>query len=387
MKPILKSRERVLRALNHQEVDRIPIDLGGTHNSSMCTIAYENFKKFLGVEVPTEILNLALENARMDEAVLSRLPSDVRLVAAKPPKDTKMHWLDPQTFVDDWGITYHQPDGWPQFDMVAHPLAQATIAELDHYDWPKVEDEARFAGLRDSAKDLHEHTDYAVCGATMDSTIFDKAWALRGMQQFLTDLLADPGFALALLEKVTQLQCKRYECFLKQVGKYIDVIVIGDDMGVQKGPLIRPQLYRQMIKPFHKRLINVIRQNTDAKIHNHACGSIVELVEDYIELGIDVLNPMQVSATNMSPQNLKQRFSGRMAFWGGIDTQALLPHGQPEEIRQSVRETIQAMDGLGGGYVLGAVHNVQDDVPPENVWAMLDEAAKFSSVAQAVGEN
>ncbi len=376
----LKPRERVLRALNHQEVDRVPVDLGGTHNSSMCLVAYDNFKKFLNIETPTEVLNLALEVARMEEGVLQRLPADVRLVAAKPPKHTKMRWLDQHTFVDDWGITYHQPEGWRQYDMVAHPLANATIADLDRYDWPHVEDEARFAGLRELAHDLHEHTDYAVCGATMDSTIFDKAWALRGMQQFLTDLLADPAFALALLEHVAQLQCKRYECFLQQVGKYIDVIVIGDDMGVQNSCLIRPQLYRKMIKPFHKRLIETIRQNTDAKIHNHSCGSIVDVVEDYIELGIDALNPMQVSAANMSPQNLHQRFGGRIAFWGGIDTQHLLPHGQPTEIRQSVRETIQAMDGLGGGYILGAVHNVQDDVPPENVWAMLDEAVKFTRV-------
>jgi uroporphyrinogen decarboxylase len=140
--------------------------------------------------------------------------------------------------------------------------------------------------------------------------------------------------------------------------------------------LLRPQLYRKMIKPFHARYVQVIRQYTDAKILNHVCGSIGELVEDYIDIGYDALNPMQVSAVGMAPQTLKASFGGRMAFWGGIDTQHVLPQGSPDDVRQAVRSTLDAM-GLDGGYVLGAVHNVQDDVPAANVWAMLDEAATY----------
>jgi uroporphyrinogen decarboxylase len=260
--------------------------------------------------------------------------------------------------------------------MVAHPLAEATIEDLDRYDWPDVEDEGRYAGLHDEARHLHEDTDYAVCASTMDTTIFDRAWMLRGMQQFLVDMLLDQEFALALMEKVAEIQIKRHEIFLSHVGPYIDAIMISDDMGIQKGPLIQPDLYRKMIKPFHERYIRHIKERTNARVIMHACGSIVDLVEDYIELGVDALNPMQVSAVGMSPSSLKQRFGGRMAFWGGIDTQWLLPKGQPQDVRQAVQETLQVM-GLDGGYVLGAVHNVQDDVPPENVWAMLDEAARF----------
>ena len=374
----LKPRERVLRALDHQEVDRVPIDLGGTQNSTMCVRAYENFARYLGREAPTLLLSLALETVEMDEQVLRLLPVDTRLVAAKSPKHTKMRWVDQKTFVDDWGITLHQPENWPQFDMIKHPLANARVADLEAYDWPDVEDEARYAGLQDRAKELHENTDYAICGATSDSTIFDKAWALRGMEQFLVDLLVDPEFALALLDQVTNLQCKRFECFLAAVGKYVDVIVIADDMGIQSGLIMRPQLYRKMIRPFHKRLVQTIRNCTDAKILNHACGSIIDLLEDYIELGIDALNPMQVNAANMSPQNLSRLSAGRIAFWGGIDTQSLLPKGQAAEVRSAVRDTIRAMDAFNGGYVLGAVHNVQDDVTPENVWAMLDEAQSYT---------
>lgn len=386
MKPSMTSRERVLAALKHQEVDRIPIDLGGTHNSTMCTGAYENFKAFLGVNAPTEEVSKAFEIVKMDEAVLTRLPVDTRAIFAKPPSRSRTRWLDSRTFVDDWGITYHQPENWPQFDMVAHPLAEATIEDLERYDWPDVEDEGRYAGLREQARDLHENSDYAVCATTMDTSIFDRAWWLRGLEQFLVDLLLDPDFALALMEKIMQIQSRRQQCFLEQVGPYIDVITIGDDMGVQNGPLIKPELYRKMVKPFHTRYVQFIKERTDAKVVVHACGSIADLVEDYIEIGVDALNPMQVSAVGMSPQSLSDRFRGRMTFWGGIDSQELLPTARPEHVRQAVRDIIRIM-GLNGGYVLGAVHNVQDDVPPENVWSMLDEAAVLTSGALQAGKH
>jgi len=239
----MKSRERVLRALNHQEVDRVPIDLGGTQNSTMCAGAYDNFKRFLGVDVPTRELSRVFETVIMDEAVLSRLPVDTRSVFARPPAVSATRWLDNRTFVDEWGITFRRAaDGVPYFDPVGHPLAEATLADLDRYRGPDVEDPSRYAGLADLARDLHENTDYAVCASTADTTIFDKAWMLRGMAQFLSDLLLDPDFALALLDKVADVQCRRHAAFLAEVGPHIDVIVISDDMGTQRGPIIRPRL-------------------------------------------------------------------------------------------------------------------------------------------------
>ncbi len=366
-------RQRVLAALNHQEVDRPPIDLGGTHNSTMCTRAYENFKRFLGVEAPTVELNKSFEIVKMDEVVLRRLPVDTRSVFINPPARSRLRWLDARTYVDEWGVTFRQPNDWPQFDMVAHPLAQATLADLETYPWPDIEDAGRYAGLRERARQLHAETDFAICASAMDTTIFDKGWVLRGMEQYLSDLLLDPTFALALMEKVAQLQFRRHELFLEQVGPYIDVIMISDDMGTQAGPLIRPALYRQMVKPYHRRYVDLIHAHSDAKIVMHACGSVADLVEDYIEVGIDALHPMQVAAVGMAPATLKSRFGGRMAFWGGIDTQWLMPKGSPDDVRQAVREMRRIM-GRDGGYVLAAVHNIQDDVPPANVWAMLEEA-------------
>lgn len=375
----MTSRERVMAVLSHREVDRIPIDIGGTHNSTMCRVAYENLKVLLGVSTSTAELSKAFEIIRMDEAVLRLLPVDTRPVFIRPPAKSGLRWLDKRTFVGEWGVTYRQPENWLQYDMIAHPLAEATIGDLEDYPWPDVEDEARYAGLRDEACNLHENTDYAVCASTVDTVIFDRCWSLRGMERFLIDLYLDPEFNTALMERVAQIQFRRHELFLEQVGPYIDAIMIADDMGTQSGSLLRPDLYRKMVKPFHKRYVELIKDHTDAKVVMHCCGSIVDLIEDYIEISVDALNPMQVSAANMTPSVLRERFGGRMVFWGGIDTQELLPKGSPEDVRRAVRETLDVM-GLDGGYILSAVHNIQDDVPPENVYAMLNEAASYRRI-------
>lgn len=375
MQTTLTPRERVRRALTHREVDRPPIDLGGTQNSTMCSGAYENFTRYLGIESPVRLLSRVFDTVHMDEDVLRRLPVDTRGIYARPPATGGARLIDDSTLVDEWGVTYRRPPGSRQYDPVAHPLADATIADLDRYPWPGVEDPSRYAGLADLAADLRANTDYALCGSTNDTVIFDKAWQLRGMQRFLEDLLANPDFALALLERVADVQCRRQEAFLREVGPYVDVVLFADDMGTQRGPLLRPALYRRMVKPFHRRCVEAIRRHTDAAILVHACGSIADLVEDYIEIGVAALNPMQVAARGMEPETLVARFRGRMAWWGGVDTQRLLPRGTPEEVAAGVRHMMQVM-GCDGGYVLGAVHNIQDDVPPENVLALLAEAAR-----------
>ena len=371
----LTPRERVRRALAHREVDRPPIDLGGTQNSTMCAGAYAAFTRHLGIATPVRLLSRVFNTVQMDEAVLARLPVDTRGIYARPPATGGARVLDEWTLVDEWGVTYRRPPGGAQYDPIMHPLAEATIGDLDRYGWPDVEDPSRYAGLADLAADLRTNTDYALCGSTNDTVIFDKAWQLRGMQRFLEDLLADPDFALALLERVADVQCRRQEAFLRAVGPYVDVVLFADDMGTQRGPLLRPALYRRMVKPFHRRCVEAIRRHTDAAILVHACGSIADLVEDYIEIGVAALNPMQVAAAGMAPETLRARFRGRMAFWGGIDTQWLLPHGTPDEVAAGVRRMREVM-GCDGGYVLGAVHNIQDDVPPENVLALLETAAE-----------
>ena len=211
----MKPRERVLRALNHQEVDRVPIDLGGTQNSTMCAGAYENFKRFLGVTSPPRELSRVFETVNHGRGGAAPAAGGYpRRSSRGRPRSSAARWLDDRSFVDEWGITFRRSaEGVPYYDPVGHPLAEATLADLDRYVGPDVEDPSRYAGLGEIARDLHENSDYAVCASTADTTIFDKAWMLRGMAQFLADLLLDPPFALALLEKVADIQCRRQAAF------------------------------------------------------------------------------------------------------------------------------------------------------------------------------
>ena len=371
----MKKRERILAALNHQETDRVPIDIGGSHFSTICAGAYENLKRHLGEpDAPEKILSLAFETVVIDESVLRHLPVDTRSVFANPPKNWKATWLDDNTFVDEWGITYHKPPNWMQYDMIAHPLAEATIDDIERHNWPDPLDEGRYIGIKEKAKELKENTDYAVIATTVDSGFFERAWYICGWERFFTGILAEQDFVVALLEKVCSIQMQRWDSFLKEAGQYADVIAVGDDLAIHTSPVISPDLYRKIAKPIQKKFFRFLKERTDAKILYHTCGNISPLIDDLIEIGVDALNPVQVSAVDMDSKLLNERFGGKICFWGGIDTQQVLPFGSPDDVRSEVRRRIS---DLSPGYVLGAVHNIQDDVPPENICAMLDEAASY----------
>ena len=197
---------------------------------------------------------------------------------------------------------------------------------------------------------------------------------LRGMEKWLTDLAGDPEFALALMRQVTDLQREAACRLLEEAGETIDVLVMGDDLGGQKAPLISPRMYRRMVKPFHAELIAAIKSRTQAQIFYHTDGNVYSLLNDLIEVGVDLLNPVQVSSGDMGDTaRLKREFGSRLSFCGAIDTQAVLPNGTPDDVRREVRRRIKDL-GPGGGYILAAVHCIQPDVPPENVCAMFEEA-------------
>ncbi|MFO8007324.1 MAG: uroporphyrinogen decarboxylase family protein [Candidatus Brocadiia bacterium] len=215
---------------------------------------------------------------------------------------------------------------------------------------------------------LLEESDYALVGDPATS-LFERAWYLRGFIDFMTDLLTDEAFAAALPDKILEIRMAELGDFLEEVGDCIHVIMLGDDLGQQGGPLIAPPLYRRLVKPRHRELVQFVRQRTDACIFYHSCGSVTEFLPDLTEMGVDVINPVQVSARDMDPTRLKSRYGDRLCFWGGVDTQHVLPYGTPEEVQHEAERRIGQL-GAGGGYVLNAVHNIQPDVPPENVVAM-----------------
>jgi uroporphyrinogen decarboxylase len=200
---------------------------------------------------------------------------------------------------------------------------------------------------------------------------------MRGLQQWFIDMIENPTFCEALLDRTLEFWMDYFRCFMAEVGDVVDVVMIGDDIGGQSGPLFSPEFYRKIVKPRQKRLVQHIKSLTSAKIWYHTCGSVMQLIPDLIDNGIDILNPVQISAANMAPKELKEKYGNKLVFWGGgIDTQHVLPFAAPAEIREHVRLNLEIFK-RGGGYVFNSVHNIQAGVPPENIVAMFDAAYEY----------
>jgi uroporphyrinogen decarboxylase len=208
---------------------------------------------------------------------------------------------------------------------------------------------------------------------------FERAHAMQGMDVFLLNMARYPEFAQALLHKITEVCKSLMGPFLEELGGNVDIIKIGDDLGTQDGLLISPEMYREILKPFHADFLQFIKERTKAKVLFHSDGDVFALIDDFIEIGVDILNPIQTSAGKMSDlEGLKKHYGKNMVFCGGIDTQRILPYGTPEQVRQEVRRVMHIL-GPGGGYMMASVHTVMNDVPPENVLAMVDAAVEFGN--------
>lgn len=372
MATTMTSRQRVLAALNHEEPDRVPIFFGSSGVTTMNTAAYDRMKAHLGIKSETRAFWRALQYAILDEEVMVRFHSDARSLIPGPPPSTLARDLAPDRFIDAWGITWQFQPGNHYFDIALPPLRDATIEDIARYAWPDTAHPSRFAGLREKARQIQD-AGYAVV-ALSGITPFEFSYMLRGMDNWFLDLGGDPEFVHALMGKLTFLMRSAVEKLLEEAGDYIDVVVTGDDLGSQSAPLISTAMYRELIKPYHVELFQAIKQRTKAKIFYHSDGNIFPLLNDLIDAGIDLLNPVHVAAKDMGDTaRLKREFGDRLCFNGAIDTQTVLPHGTPEEVRAEVRRRIKDL-APGGGYILSAVHCLQPDVPPENICAMFDEA-------------
>lgn len=376
----LTSRERVNRALNHQVPDRVPIDLGG-NQTGIHKNAYLALIRHLGIRDELRIMDAVQQLAKPCEELLQRLRVDTRYVSAGAPASWKggivktqrdgRNWDD---LTDEFGIRWSMPeDAQYYMDITLHPLAKAVIADLKDYPWPKGDDPSRFAGLRERALELKRSTPYAVVSG-ISGVVYEICWYLRGLEQWFCDLMGNTEFCEAMLDQTLKFWMDWFRIFLDEVGDVVDVIMIGDDLAGQNGPLFNPAIYRRIVKPRHKRLVQYIRSRTQAKIWYHTCGSCTAFIPEIIDNGADILNPVQVSARDMDPADLKRRFGGQIAFWGGgVDAQHVLPRGTPQEVSENVRRNLRAFMP-GGGYVFNNVHNIQGEVPPENILAMYDTA-------------
>lgn len=369
---MLTSRDRVLCALNHEEPDRVPIFFGASGATTMLAPAYDRLKAYLGFNRETKVFWQALQYALLDEEMMARFGADGRPLIAGPAPSTVARELSADALIDSWGITWQRSPGDPYYEIIQQPLQTANVDDIARYPWPDLAHPSRFEGLKAKAKAIRD-AGYAVV-ALSGVSVFEYCYMLRGMEKWLTDLAGDPEFALALMRQVTDLQREAACRLLEEAGETIDVLVMGDDLGGQKAPLISPRMYRRMVKPFHAELIAAIKSRTQAQIFYHTDGNVYSLLNDLIEVGVDLLNPVQVSSGDMGDTaRLKREFGSRLSFCGAIDTQAVLPNGTPDDVRREVRRRIKDL-GPGGGYILAAVHCIQPDVPPENVCAMFEEA-------------
>ncbi len=384
------SYERVKTALDHREPDRVPFDLGGTVLTGMNKLAYRNLRKYLGLpEVDMQTYDTKQQLARIDQDILDRLMVDVRCVdpgQANTPLATAVRREgEYDCYEDQWGITWRMPvEGGIYFDMWKHPLADAeSVADLEKYPWPDPAAPERFATMKQRAdRFVHEEKKAYVLGRHA-AGLFEVSLWLRGFENFLVDMAANPGFAHALLDIITDLKMRYWEKALETVGENVLIVSEADDIATQRGPIMSMAMYREFIAPRHRRLFEHIRSSAKSHVYIffHSCGAVKDLIPQLIDEGIDILNPVQVSAEGMDTSELKRLYGRDITFWGGgVDTQHVLPYGTPRQVRDEVRRRIDDL-APGGGFVFNPVHNVQGDVPPENYMAMWETLRDYGVYA------
>jgi uroporphyrinogen decarboxylase len=380
----MNSRERALAALHHEEPDRIPFDIGGTVCSSIHKTAYIALRKYLGLtERKVELLHQAGQVARLDEDILELLRVDTLFLDREKPasrgtvelRDEGEYWA----YDDSWSVGWHMPkqDGL-YYDMYAHPFDTDDVeARLKGYTWPDASSPEVYAGMKERAIELRKQDKLVLLGGFSAGPVERLTW-LRGFSRGYMDLALDTNIAEFFLDKITELKATYWENALSQFGEYIDVAVEGDDFAGQDNMLISPKTYRELIKPRHGRIFEVIKQTAPhVKIHFHSCGAIRPVIPDLIEIGVDALNPVQISAAGMDPFGLKSEFGKDITFWGGgVDTQNVFEVGTPDDVREDVRRNIEAF-APGGGFIFTTVHNTQPNVPPENFMAMWETLQEY----------
>ncbi|MHC4643665.1 MAG: uroporphyrinogen decarboxylase family protein [Planctomycetota bacterium] len=398
----MTSRERVLAALNHSEPDRVPIDFSGHRSSGIAAVAYPKLREFLGLPPrPIRVYDVIQQLAIVDEDVLDRFDVDTIEMGRgfALDEDSWSPWKLPDgtpCLVPSWTplerddgrwvirsktgrVLGQMPDGVLYFEQMYYPFAESDdlqniSAALEESMWTAVASPPGpidSQSLSEGAKLLREKTNRAIIGL-FGGNLFEIGHFLYRNYQFMMLLAAEPKHAHDFLDKLVEIHLANLERFLEAVGEYIDIILFGDDLGMQTGPMISPQMYREFFKPRHKLLWSRAKQLADVKVMLHCCGGVRELMPDLIEAGVDAINPVQISCSGMDATRLKAEFGADITFWGGgCDTRDILPTGTPQQVAKNVEEQVRILSP-GGGFVFQQVHNILANIPPANIVAMFD---------------
>jgi uroporphyrinogen decarboxylase len=400
------ARERIRAVLEGKQPDRVPIDCGGTDVTGLHGIAYNALKKHLGITGgSTRLFHVYMQLAAVEEPVRKRFSADVVRLSFEPRR-----WKA-STLPD--GSPCEAPEGWSPVKMpdgseaILGPDDKPLIKRLPDAAWfspagpicpfiqtpddienyrplLKMMDRAPWfdetiEDLAVRAREIREKTDYAIAGV-FGGHIFAQAQLIRGMDNFMCDLAADETLARALMDTLAESHMAEFEHYITKLGPYLDVVVVNDDLGTQQGPQLSPEMFRRLVKPYLGKLYGFMKgRMKQAKLFLHSCGSVYDFIPDLIEMGVDILNPVQVSARNMDSRKLKAEFGKDIIFWGGgCDTQTVLPRGTVKDVREEVKRRIDDF-APGGGFVFTQVHNIQPGVPPENIVVMFDAAMEFGA--------
>lgn len=374
----MDSRQRLIKALEHKEADRVPIDLGGASVSLIHQNSHQRLAEYLNIKDPQDkIHNLMTMCVYVDQRIKDRFGADIELIQPGKPDAWELD-IDKKTkkWTDDWGCVYKKPEGVMYYEWDYQPLADAeTISDIDDFDWPDPKDPGRYRGIQEKVKNIYHNTGKAML-VNSAYGIWEQTFTLRSLDKALMDLASDHKFAKYLAERLLEWLLEYYDTMLSLVGEYIQVVKMDDDLGFRNGPIMSPDIYRKIYKPLHRKIVDFIKSKTDAKIFIHSDGSIHDFIPDFIELGIDAINPVEVTAKNMDSKMLKKEFGKDITFWGGCCDNRILEKGSPEEVAEEVKKRIFDF-APGGGLVFCSIHCIQPFVPPENIEAMFDTALKF----------
>ncbi len=369
----MNHRERFFRVVTRQAPDRAVFDLCGSPQTLIdYEVTKDGLRKLLGIEGPKQ------GNYCIDERILEIFDIDTRLIGGLPVPKTSHGRTENGIYYDNYGIGYKNING--RYEICHNPLKDKTLEEVLAYEYPDPEnlDVRLIEGWADQAKALHENTDYAVIAHHPVLGVFELGCWMFGFDDYLYRLAGEPEVVHAFSKIVLDYQKRMIEIYYGALGRYIDCTTSGDDFGTQKAPFMSKDMFDEMIKPYFKERIRYTKTFTDAFYKHHTCGSVHSFIPAIIDCGVDILNPIQPGAYMMEYERLKSDFGDQISFWGGIDTQHLLPEGSVSDVRESVYDILNVM-GRDGGYILSPAHTIQDDVPPENLIALYKAAKDFYS--------